>query len=526
MKPREPTEPPPHPSIKKGFLFVPTAAQRLAPEVLVQELFREVFFEHHYGDEGAENRFKDRPLSIDTIRERAPKATVDNEVAVLLALRGRKKQVGKRKSQDYFAPAYPSLARHAWLRKSSDRVIRDFLIAGPLAQYYRGWKGTKKEVEQRRDCQDIVQALIGHRTATPDSVSTRDILSVPIRLVDCPFDQNNCVEKLGGFIARSQRVFHAAEDDALATRIHDDLLALCELEKDLPRLQWLQLLMTFLRFALPIWLLASMRPTVLLRDWLVDALTSGRVPDEEALRRAVASRHRSLLHPTTTPTSGVLRHVELFMRARVETTELLTCLEEEALLKLDSREITISSNSSAMIGLEELLVEVAKCREKLSRGSVGRDPRQLLTLKAEGWRAWKNPTARGTQGNNYDEFLRVLRRADTGDVGKGYLLAPISNSRPLRFVVFPGSTLLATIACLANRAKERQPGGAARKGRLLLGDVESHFNDYGVDFYSSAGARPKLISKLQQMGLLRGSPDAGDSAEVTVPYQSRVGRSD
>ena len=37
-------EPAWHPAVKNSFLYVPTAGIRVAPEILVLELFREIFF--------------------------------------------------------------------------------------------------------------------------------------------------------------------------------------------------------------------------------------------------------------------------------------------------------------------------------------------------------------------------------------------------------------------------------------------------------------------------------------------------
>ena len=69
-----------------------------------------------------------------------------------------------------------------------------------------------------------------------------------------------------------------------------DLVAICDLEPELPRMQWLQLLMTFLRFALPMWLLAQMQITRLLHAWLIDAVDHANIADESAVLRGVARR--------------------------------------------------------------------------------------------------------------------------------------------------------------------------------------------------------------------------------------------
>lgn len=84
-------------------------------------------------------------------------------------------------------------------------------------------------------------------------------------------------------------------------------------------------------------------------------------------------------------------------------------------------------------------------------------------------------------------------------------------------MVFPGPMLLRTFAFLAGREKER--GEKHERGKLVLADIEAHFKEYGVEFGVTAGARPRLIVQLAEMGLLKGSPDAGDSAEVLSPYR-------
>jgi hypothetical protein len=63
----------------------------------------------------------------------------------------------------------------------------------------------------------------------------------------------------------------------------------------------------------------------------------------------------------------------------------------------------------------------------------------------------------------------------------------------------------------------------AQRGKLVLADLESHFHAYGLEFAASAGARPRLIAELSRLGLLKGSPDAGEYTELLVPIE--IGRS-
>ena len=76
--------------------------------------------------------------------------------------------------------------------------------------------------------------------------------------------------------------------------------------------------------------------------------------------------------------------------------------------------------------------------------------------------------------------------------------------------------LIKTIAYLAGEHKKINTEGASN--RLVLSDIEKHFRYYGIEFGLTASARPKLITELQALGLLVGSPDAGDSVAVKNPF--------
>jgi hypothetical protein len=67
-------------------------------------------------------------------------------------------------------------------------------------------------------------------------------------------------------------------------------------------------------------------------------------------------------------------------------------------------------------------------------------------------------------------------------------------------------------------AKAKQDNGLGGGGRLVLKDIEDHFEEYGINFSLAAEARPLLMAELQSLGLLAGSPDAGSSVAVTCPY--------
>src|SRR5512147_1357521 len=80
-------EPKVHPLIRKSFVFVPSAGMRVAPEILVLEFMREVFFECHFGVTPGT-----RDLNPDELDEERRYLLPTKDRAVLHALRGRRKK--------------------------------------------------------------------------------------------------------------------------------------------------------------------------------------------------------------------------------------------------------------------------------------------------------------------------------------------------------------------------------------------------------------------------------------------------
>jgi hypothetical protein len=105
-----------------------------------------------------------------------------------------------------------------------------------------------------------------------------------------------------------------------------------------------------------------------------------------------------------------------------------------------------------------------------------------------------------------------------GDESGGNLLNPFfEGNKKTGFSVFPGQLLMKTITVLTNHRKTNE-GRIKGGGQMMLGDIETHFQEYGIDFGLAAGARPNFIEILINMGLLSGSPDAGSSVSVKSPY--------
>jgi hypothetical protein len=117
--------------------------------------------------------------------------------------------------------------------------------------------------------------------------------------------------------------------------------------------------------------------------------------------------------------------------------------------------------------------------------------------------------ATGGPAKGYCEYLLVLRKMEKGDEDGGYLVIP-SKIKNTGYKIFPGNLMLKLVTYLAERKNPDK--------KLIFADVEDHFKRYGLDFGEKGEIRPKLIESLQDMGLLKGSPDAGDSVAVSNPY--------
>lgn len=511
-------EPKVHSLVRNSFVFVPSAGMRLAPEILVLELMREVFFDKHYG-----RKIGTRELDPEELDDERRHCFTERERAVLYAMRGRRRKSKNSTELPFFAPAYPQLARGGWLGKNRERVVNNFLLAGPIAQHLwaKGDDSKYGKVKQQELVKKIRRALLGNNSCFDQNLEGKEILAATLGPASFDFQEEFAEPKLRGKTDPRDSVMKM-EDDELAKRVSEDMRVLCDLESNLPRMQWLQLLMTFLRFALPMWLLAQLQITRLLHGWLIDAVDHGNVVDASTVLRELSRRNRGLLHSTLTPTRELFEHIEQYMKCRVEVDIFLYCLEEVRRDQIKERLLNLGGGGQKTLGVDELLTitrdasgDIRKI-ERFKQIASGLDVRTFLTREGEQFSAWRNPLTRG-QGKNIDEFFRVLYRAEFGDEAGGYLLVREGRGARSGFKVFPGQLLLKTITYLAAQDKwsSKQHGGG---GKLVLQDVEDHFCQYGIDFSIAADARPLLMRELQAMGLLTGSPDAGSSVAVACPY--------
>ncbi|MEX0288200.1 MAG: hypothetical protein AB3N14_03745 [Flavobacteriaceae bacterium] len=290
------------------------------------------------------------------------------------------------------------------------------------------------------------------------------------------------------------------------------------MQSRLPRLHWVRLLMTYLRFSLPMWLLAQMRITVLVHSWVLQALEGESFSDERYILKELAGRNRAQIRPTLLPTTEISNRIKEYMRSRIELNIILYGLSKICPERFNNDKIIVSTNSgSNRVTLSELILFAHKASDSAKSDeaclAAGGNVATMIKRYSEQFAAWRDPLNCG-QGKNIDEFLRVLYKDNRGDEAGGYLLEKKGRGETAGFRVFPGQLLLQLVTSLSSSAKAREGGG----GKLVLQDIEDHFSVYGVDFTLAAEARPSLIDELQSLGLLAGSPDAGNSVAVTSPF--------
>lgn len=495
--------------VLESFMTIGTPGLRTVPELLVLELMREIFYEH--------------PVAQTALNEVVPDRLVgasDDEQLSLEAARGRSRRGKGVAARPYYAPLYPEQARSAALRSKTDRVVRNNFLGGPLAHV---WAATPLADRRRTLLEPFVRALYGKARGLEfgSDMLALAMAPAPVELENagflCPDGQfDRAIAGLEAVLGdRPRFVFPDGSFDPLARRIVDDLIALCDLEGSVPRLLWIDLLKTFLRVSLSVWVLAQARLTVFLRDQILSVIEGGIPPTQQEVLDAIRNRGAALVSPLTTPSLELHEHVCDYGRARVELTVMLYAFHD-AQPSMD-KPLSVSASGANYTSVEDLLLATKRVAANISALTNGEPFTLWLRRGCERFPMWLRPDTRG-QSKNMDELLRVLWSYDLDDNDDGYLARRVTGA----LIIFPGSGLTKLMAFLAERKLHRRgQNGPAR--RLLLQDLELHFTEYGIDFGKVAGSRPRLIEQLAQLGLLRGSPDAGDGAWIDAPMSQKRG---
>ena len=471
-----------------------------APEILLLELFRECFYNKLHNTALPRSRMCHLSPSNDGL------AGDISAEAGTYALRGRAKKMHKGVSSDFYAPSYPNIAQYAWFRKGKEVGIRQFLFRGPLRQHFCH---KNDEVGARAFAEKFISALKGSREDDFLWILAKDVTSKNMK------NDSQAVDDLLSHIynVSPNNIIKSDDEDILAATIFEDLDFLCDLESQIPRQLWLQLLMTFLRIATPIWLLAQMELTIKLHEWIVGVLDQEiPIPSEKDIIKSVLGRNEKLLQATIDPSRALTDKIEFYVKCRIELINLIVLLSDAEknpdLLNATSCLVT-KGGGATEISVKDLLNKFDKHRDdiiKRFKNNPKISVRDALVREGERFKAWKKPLDTGV-GDTIKEFFATMRKYDSGDDGAGYLLEYQKNV--MSYVVFPGHRLMQLFAFLAGKDKQ---------GQVLLSDIEDHFSSYGVDFSVCARARSKLTKEYQRIGLLKGSPDAQRSAAVSKPF--------
>ena len=255
-----------------------------------------------------------------------------------------------------------------------------------------------------------------------------------------------------------------------------------------------------------------MRLTLLVLEWLVLATEQKELPDEAKINEEFRNRYHGLFYPSNSAKREVFEHIENYMKARVELLLLLTELKEAGVIDDDP----IPSSPDKLVEyLTRVSGEAVNFKAHLNGKFNVETTQQFLTRKGEGYGAWRKPLKNG-QGKNYIEYLRLLQKPEETGINESYLLVP-ELQRDLRntvwFKVMPGPITLQLMLFFTWRKKEL----AGFQGRATLGDLVDTFKGYGIEYNESEAGIELLKSELLRSGLMKGSPDAGLSAQLEKP---------
>jgi len=500
-----------HKSIERSFLFVSPASMRVAADELIIELYREVFFEKRSGNG------KYKKLNPEEKETEEKFVFKDSEKYSLYMARGREFQ-NNTQNNHFYTPLYPSLARSSWPRKQNERVLQSFFFRA-IAQYMQGDGGGNQGL--------IIPFIDKFYEAFAGGAEKKDadIAGLGINFLNGCIKEEEAKDNIGKLCGSShstgvgkkekkvKSIFTLQnESDPLARTIFEDLGHLLELEKHLDRLQWMNLMKTFLRLSSSVWLMAQMKMTIVFRDELINILSNKYDPKDGAwIDKVVKNRMKGLFTPTMIPAKHIDDYVKEYVKARIELNILVALVEKYTRDDWSEKTITLHGISGTELGIIQLITKADNIAGALKKDldSNNLTLRAALTRHCERYSGWEmKKNCQPLKG--YCEFLRVLRRMDKGDEDGGYLVIPNKQAHT-GYRIFPGNLMLKLITYFANCKK------LATK-QLTLADVERHFNDYGLDFGENEEIRRMLIRSLQEMGLLTGSPDAGDGVSVSNPY--------
>lgn len=497
---------------KCSLIGMPTPAMRSAPEVLVQELMRTIFYDRKRSNT---QQFLDPDNDGDFN---------DEELFFIRALQGRQKAAGSKSS--YYCPAYPQLVRNSWMRKKDPVTVNGFLLEGPIGHCLNSLPNRPAEIE--RFSKELVEALLGD---TARSVEVRELFARATEVAEEQYSKDKAIEKLVDKLSKDidggdlQAISKDGIADEFSNVAYRDFLILLRIEKFMPRHQWLALLMAYLRIVMSVWLLSQAKCQSMMLGWMLDAI-SGDIPSQEDIERQFELRSRSLIFPSINPfREGLERKVRSYGRDRVKLSVLLNELASNEVgviskEQLSCKLVVARSSRKGLLSIHDLLSQIKGCEKYLNHCKSiypnEKDPINThLSRECEQWPMYRRPLKVG-QTKNMIEFFDVLKKSEGFDHRASHLLEPSRVGRKIFWRTSPGQLTIQMMVLFA--ALETNADDTKRR-RVMLHDLEEHFAKYGIDYTVATDGRSLLMERLSDLGLLISSPDAGAYVQLNNPYQ-------
>lgn len=483
---------------QSGLLWVPAAAPRQAPEELVLELMRSVFYA---GTRPSVDRAKALSPSISDL--------LPVEAAIVRTLRGRQKKEATSSARiaHYYAPAYPELARASWLRRKDARVIEQFLFRTVFGGHISSYPSDEYRARLREQfARGTVSALLGD-TLKSESGQSIDILAaaLPHSRDMAPDAHQSLAAILDVSDAHSRRIGRTLGVDEdrhypsckFYRTASKDWLALMGLEPYLSRHHWLSLLSCYLRIVVPMAALVQTRGIVLLDGWIRSAIRGQPVPTRVEIETGLVERGRQLLRPTQDLCSDHLDAIAEYMRARARVSALIKDLVEKGTLTVEQASRTVVARrdpAPTEIGITELLETISARHEQYAdtvSGEMGIArgddfPERRAARLCERHSVWRKPLDVGP-GKLLKWLMYPMYCIGQFDERGSHLL--VQPGRRLMFTIEPGPLVLQFMTLMCS-IRMREAGGRPP----VLHDVEEHLRDYGIDFSARPAGRNLLMA--------------------------------
>jgi hypothetical protein len=533
--------------IKGSFLYQPATVTVGDPSQLLNEIYRLVFSEESNNKKpklspNTNGEVKPHLLLTPSVPAKTIKAYIDNpqytefspdeKVAVAASLTRRKLTDS---DNHYYAALYPSLSRWNW-RSGSPANNTNLVFFDFLRHYFFSERSDLQDGQIGQFVDKFVSCLMGDF----ESEEGKDIFLL-LSTLEKNTDKTKALAKMKDWLDLSladkqaeigkiprRRASSRTTDTTtdLAVTLYNDLEAVLDLTHTLDRLQWIDVFMTYLRLSCPIWLLAKLKMTVILRDMILELLECENesaffVGIDDKIQTILSEKNNELLNLSLSPTDPITDGVSQYMRAKIELNILCHWVQHLS----DDKELWNKTLHHSDLGLadkdftvEKLLLEFKKAKKKLSSHSQG-SIREKLTYFANEFSIYRNPLKSGN-GKGLFEFFQVFKNINEGDEG-GALLQEVKRvGKKNACTTFPEPKLLKLMVHLSKKEKNKTNASSNENPRepFMLRHVESHFLKYGISLARHTGVRERLSLELQKLGLLKGRPDAGDSVEVSDPY--------